>query len=204
MQNIISDLDIYSFRKGWPKWTVIFIPFLYWTTWPIIVYRFNHWTYYKLHIPVLRQIFSLIGFLAHRFVSTFMGIELNKEAYIGKGLFIAHFANIVVSSGSKIGNYASIHQGVTLGGAGRGDKYGDPIIGNNAYIGAGAKIIGRITLGNNIMVGCNAVVTKNFSDNVTLGGIPAKIINYEGSEGFVHYRKKADYKNATTSFNNSI
>jgi serine O-acetyltransferase len=190
-KNLITDLDVYSFRKGWPKWTIVIIPFLYWVTWPIIEYRFNHWVFYKVKIPVIRQLLRIIGFIMHRFISTFTTVEISERAFIGKGLFIAHFGDIVIGHSTRLGNYASVHQGVTFGGAGRGESFGSPTVGHRAYLGAGVKIIGRVVIGDDVAFGCNAVVTKDFPGNVTLGGVPAKIINSEGSQGFIHYRGNA-------------
>lgn len=188
--NLLEDLDIYAYRRGWPKWTWFLMPIFYWTTWPIIDYRFNHWVYFKVKIPLIKQVLQVIGFFSHRFISTFLTVEISERAFIGKGLFIAHFGDIVIGHSTVIGNYLSIHQGVTFGGAGRGTDFGSPAIGDRVYIGAGAKIIGKITLGNDVAIGCNAVVTKNFPNKVTIVGVPAKVINNDGSLGLVHYRNE--------------
>ena len=98
--------------------------------------------------------------------------------------------NIIVSHHSKIGDYCSIHQGVTCGGAGRRDNYGGPKIGDKVYIAAGAKIIGKINIGNDVMIGANSVVVKNVKDKETVAGVPAKHINFQGSSGWIHYRSE--------------
>lgn len=92
----------------------------------------------------------------------------------GPGLSIAHYGTIVVNGRAKVGSNCRIQTCVVIGGKVGSDKF--PRIGDNCYIGSGAKIIGDIELGNNVKIGANAVVTKSFGDNVTLVGVPAKIL----------------------------
>jgi serine O-acetyltransferase len=81
-----------------------------------------------------------------------------------------------------------MHQGVTIGAIGSGGGF--PEIGNCVYFGAGSKILGAVKIGNDVVIGANAVVTRDVPDNAVAGGIPAKIINYKSSQKFVHYREK--------------
>lgn len=105
----------------------------------------------------------------------------------GKGLSIAHVGTIVINANARIGDYCRIHVCTNIGTqAGFSDKA--PTIGNRVYIGPGAKIFGKITIGNNVAIGANAVVNKSFvEDNITIAGVPAKIISSKGSEGMIHY-----------------
>lgn len=92
---------------------------------------------------------------------------------IGEGLSLPHYGTIVISKRSKIGKNARIHICVNIGES----NGGAPIIGDNVYIGPGAKLFGPIKLGNNVIVGANAVVNKSFDeDNIVLAGVPAKIV----------------------------
>lgn len=117
------------------------------------------------------------------------GIEIHESAIIGEGLYIAHLGNIVIGHDTVIGKHASIHQGVTFGGHGRNtEQCGFPKSGDFVYFGAGAKIVGGVIIGNHVMIGCNAVVVKDIPDNGTAVGIPARVVNYNGSHGCVHYR----------------
>lgn len=100
------------------------------------------------------------------------GIELSPRTKIGKGLSISHFGGIAINGRAVIGDDLDIRQGVTIGNT----EKGVPILGNNIYIGAGAKIIGAIKIGDNVKIGANAVVVKDVPDNCTAVGIPAKII----------------------------
>jgi serine O-acetyltransferase len=92
----------------------------------------------------------------------------------------------VVSDQAVIGSNVNISQGITIGRTNRGEKQGVPTIGDEVYIGPGAKIIGKINIGNNITIGANAVVTSDIPNNACVAGIPAKIISYAGSEGYVN------------------
>jgi len=85
-----------------------------------------------------------------------------------------------------IGKNCNISHQVTLGIANRGTHKGVPIIGDNVYIGPGAKIIGDINIGNNVAIGANCVVTKDVPDNAVVVGVPGKVISYEGSMGYVN------------------
>ena len=83
------------------------------------------------------------------------GISIPYSTQIGSGFYIGHFGTIVVNGCSHIGSNCNISHGVTLGVSNRGEKKGYPTLGNNVYLGPGAKIIGAITLGNNVAVGAN-------------------------------------------------
>ncbi len=113
------------------------------------------------------------------------GIDIPCSTNIGMGFYIGHFSGIIVSSSTIIGNNVNISQGVTIGAASRGPRKGAAIIGNEVYIGPGAKIIGKIKIGNNVAIGANAVVTKDIPNNSVVAGIPAKIISATGTEGYI-------------------
>ena len=100
---------------------------------------------------------------------------------IGPGLSIAHWGSIVVHPGVRVGNNCRIHSAVNIG-VFNGKC---PIIDNNVYIAPGAKLFGGITIGNNVTIGANAVVNKDVPSNVTVGGIPAKIISYNNSSRLI-------------------
>lgn len=103
----------------------------------------------------------------------------------GPGLSIAHRGTIVINENAIVGENCRIHVCVNIGGFD-----GAPRIGNNVYIGPGAKIYGDIHIGNNVAIGANAVVNKSFPDNVTIGGIPAQIISEKGSRHIIPALKK--------------
>ena len=106
----------------------------------------------------------------------FTGIEIHPGAKIGRRLFIDHGMGIVIGETATIGDDCTIYHNSTLGGTGK-DKYKrHPDIGNNVMVGSGSKVLGPIKIGNNVKIGANAVVLKDVPDNVTVVGIPAKIV----------------------------
>lgn len=118
------------------------------------------------------------------------GIHLPYGANIGSGFYIGHFGTIIISSQVIIGKNCNISQGVTIGISNRGKYKGCPTIGDNVYIGPGAKIFGAINIGNNVAVGANCVVTKDIPDNSVVVGIPGKVISSKGSMGYIN---RTDY-----------
>lgn len=99
-----------------------------------------------------------------------LGIQIKPNCF-GPGLSIRHYGDIVVNSKARIGSNCVLHSGTNIG-----DKNGCPIIGDNVYVGPGAKIFGRISIGNGVKIGANAVVNKDIPDNCVVAGIPARII----------------------------
>ena len=101
---------------------------------------------------------------------------------IGPGLYIGHFGGIIVSSAAVIGENCNISHGVTIGAAGTRQRGGVPRIGNNVYIGPGAKVFGRITIGNNVKIGANCVVHKDVPENAVVALNPGfEIISFKGN-----------------------
>lgn len=114
------------------------------------------------------------------------GIQIPVSCKIGEGFFIGHWGTIVINSGVNIGKNVNISQGVTIGQLNRGKRMGCPIVGNEVYIGPGAKVLGNITIGNNVAIGANAVVLEDVPDNACVAGVPAKIVSMNGAEGYVN------------------
>lgn len=114
------------------------------------------------------------------------GILLHYRADIGEGLYIGHFGGIIVSEKAKIGRNCNLSHGVTIGQANRGKREGFPTIGDRVYIGPGAKIIGRVYVGNDVAIGANAVVVDDVPANAVVAGIPAEVISMNGSKGYVN------------------
>lgn len=113
------------------------------------------------------------------------GIDIYPKTKIGKGFYIGHFGTIVVSSHAVIGDNCNISQGVTIGMVSRGAKKGLPVIGDRVYIGPGAKLIGRINIGNDVAIGANSVVINDVPDNAVVVGIPGKVVSFGGAGDYV-------------------
>ena len=131
-------------------------------------HRIAHW----LHIHKLRMLARGISQFA-RFLT---GVEIHPGAKIGKCLFIDHGMGIVIGETAEIGDYCNIYHGVTLGGTGKDKGKRHPTLGNHVLVGAGAKILGPFTVGDNARIGGNAVVLKEVPPNATVVGVPGVIV----------------------------
>jgi serine O-acetyltransferase len=122
------------------------------------------------------------------------GIEIHPGATIGERFFIDHGMGVVIGETAEIGNDCTLYHGVTLGGTSwnRGKRH--PTLGNNVVVGAGAKILGPIVIGDSAQIGSNAVVVKPVPPGATAVGIPARIIEKEsgGKGGFSAYAVGSD------------
>ena len=146
----------------------------------VIIYRFGHWAN-QLKIPIVKHFLLLIYLFAKTFIIVGAGIHIPARAKIGKGFVIHNFSGIFISDGT-IGQNCTIQQGVTIGGIRPNiwkGKPRPPRIADNVYIGVGAKILGDVTIGNNVVIGANSVVITDIPDNCTVMGVPARIISRE-------------------------
>lgn len=143
--------------------------FLYPGPQAIILYRIAH----LLHTHC---VFFLPRFISHlaRFLT---GIEIHPGAVIGKGVFIDHGMGVVIGETAVVGDYCLLYQGVTLGGTGKETGKRHPTLGCNVTVGAGAKILGNINIGNHARVGAVSVVLKDIPPNSTVVGIPGQVIS---------------------------
>lgn len=158
-------------------------------------FKYNFWMrtchYTKSNTMLKYSLYPFARFFLGRLIYK-TGISIPPDTKIGSGFYIGHFGGIVVNSQSVIGKNCNISQGVTLGKANRGINKGYPTLGDDVYIGPGAKIIGAVKIGNNVAIGANCVVTKDIPDNSVVVGIPGKVISKEGSKGYVN---RTDYEN---------
>lgn len=134
----------------------------------VIFYRVSHMLYELKLFFMARFISQLARFLT--------GIEIHPGAKIGKGFFIDHGMGVVIGETAEIGDNVTIYHGVTLGGTGKDKGKRHPTVGNNVIIGAGAKLLGPINIGDRTKIGAGAVVLKDVPSNSTAVGVPAKII----------------------------
>ena len=109
------------------------------------------------------------------------GIEIHPGASIGRGFFIDHGDGVVIGETAVIGDNVTLYQGVTLGGTGKDVGKRHPTIGSNVTIGAGAKVLGPFTVGDNSKIGASAVVLKAVPPNCTVVGNPGRIVRREGA-----------------------
>jgi serine O-acetyltransferase len=152
--------------------------FFNWGFRAMMVYRFGRWRY-GVRPRFLRLPFSAIyKYLYFRMKAK--GIELPCEVEVGEGFRIDHQGGIVISGYAKIGKNCVVRNGVTIGLA-RADDPAAPTIGDDVDIGAGAKLLGRIAIGNGVRIGANAVVITDIPSGATAVGVPAKVVRGGGA-----------------------
>lgn len=146
----------------------------------VVVFRFGQWLLKQNKL--VRLCLAIPYGLEYRHVRKGWGIDLPREATIGPGLYIGHYGGIIISPEAKIGSNVAISHQVTIGVAGKGEKAGCPTIGNDVYIGPGAKIFGKIRVGNNVKIGANAVIHADIPDNAIVAADPGfKILSFKGN-----------------------
>ncbi len=143
-------------------------------------HRLAH-TLHTHHVPLLPRLVSHITRLV-------TGIEIHPGAKIGDGFFIDHGMGVVIGETAEIGDDCHLYQGVTLGGTSTRREKRHPTLENNVEVGAGAKLIGAITIGENAQVGAGSVVVTNVPPNATIVGVPGHIVAYRdpGSDTIQH------------------
>lgn len=135
----------------------------------LIMYRLAH-RFHKWKIPFIPRFISHLT----RIVT---GIEIHPEAKIGRRLFIDHGEGLVIGATTIIGDDCLLYQQVTLGGTGKDKGKRHPTLGNNVVVGAGAKILGNINIGDKVRVGAGSVVIHDVPEHSTVVGIPARIVH---------------------------
>lgn len=138
----------------------------------VAAYRVAHRVHEHGH-PFAARAISQVA----RFVT---GIEIHPAAKIGRGLVIDHGMGVVIGETAEIGDNCTLYQGVTLGGTGKDVGKRHPTLGNNVLVGAGAKVLGPFTIGDNTKIAANAVVLAEMPENCTAVGIPARVVKKEG------------------------
>jgi serine O-acetyltransferase len=130
-----------------------------------------------------KKLFRLSRIMLNR-IATKYGCYIGSKTFINYGLKLPHPTGIVIGETVKIGKNCTIFQQVTIGGAKIGDAKENmyPEIGDNVVIFSGAKLLGNISIGNNVIIGANSVVIKSVPDNCTIAGIPAKIIKNKSNK----------------------
>lgn len=110
------------------------------------------------------------------------GVTLNPGTEIGPGLYIPHPGCIVINPNCKIGRNLYLSHDVLLGKAHSGPRQGEPAVGDDVFIGAGARLLGKLTIGNNAAIGANAVVLSDIPENTFAAGAPAKVVKEMGAK----------------------
>jgi serine O-acetyltransferase len=137
----------------------------------VVFHRLAHWLH-KIGIPFIPRFISHIS----RFLT---GIEIHPGAKIGNGVFIDHGMGVVIGETAIVGDYALIYQGVTLGGTGKETGKRHPTLGSHVIVGAGAKVLGNIFIGDRVRIGAGSVVLRDAPSDTTVVGIPGRITRQE-------------------------
>ncbi|MEL6553948.1 MAG: serine O-acetyltransferase [Cyanobacteria bacterium J06621_11] len=139
----------------------------------LVLHRFAYWLW-NIGIPFLPRMIS-------HFARALTGVEIHPGATIGSGVFIDHGMGVVIGETAIVGDLSLIYQGVTLGGTGKESGKRHPTIGTGVVVGAGAKVLGNIQIGNNVRIGAGSVVLREVPSDCTVVGIPGRIL-YRGGE----------------------
>jgi serine O-acetyltransferase len=161
--------DIRSAREqnvGRDKWDQRVRVFFQPGTLVVLTYRFCHWVR-SIRTPGLRHLAWFPVMIVRGFTQVLTGVHISSKAWIGPG-FVVHTVYGIFIPPVKIGKNCSVQTGVVIG-------YGVRSIGDDVLIGAGAKIVNPITIGNNVLIAPNSLVTTDVPDNVTVAGVPARI-----------------------------
>ena len=135
-------------------------------------YRLSHWLWQKRLYCLGRMLSQLARFCT--------GIEIHPGARIGNRLFIDHGMAVIIGETVVLGDDVTMYQGVTLGGTGKEKGKRHPTIGDKVTIGAGAKVLGNIAIGENCRIGAGSVVLRDVPKNSTVVGVPARIVSNHG------------------------
>jgi serine O-acetyltransferase len=138
----------------------------------LALHRISH-RLWRQGLPLLPRLLSQVGRL-------FTGIEIHPGAGIGHGVFIDHGMGVVIGETAVIGDQCLLYQGVTLGGTGKELGKRHPTLGTNVVVGAGAKVLGAITVGANTRIGAGSVLLRDVAANSTVVGIPGRVIHQSG------------------------
>ena len=141
--------------------------------WAMIVYRFGRWRY-SIRPSFLRLPFSMVYHVLFKIIQIVTGIELPCEVRLGRNFIIDHFGGIVISGYSRFGDNCRIRTGVVVGLA-HVEHPCAPVFGDNVDIGAGAKVLGPITIGDNVLIGANEVVVSDVPTDSVVTGVPGRI-----------------------------
>lgn len=140
----------------------------------LMLHRPAYWLYRHNCFFLARALSQIARFLT--------GIEIHPGAKIGRGVLIDHGAGVVIGETAEIGDGCTIYQGVTLGGTGKDKGKRHPTLGRNVLVGAGAKILGPFTVGDNSKVAAGAVLLEPLEDNSTAVGVPARAVRVAGKK----------------------
>jgi serine O-acetyltransferase len=162
----------------WRTWLTAFFEM---SVWAVGIFRFGKWVQ-SIRFGLLRKALLVIYFLLYKTSEALSGVRISIYSEIGPGLVVHNFGGVIIRG--RMGRNCTIVQGAQLISRSDGKDSGWPTLGDNVYVGSGAKVLGNIRVGNNVRIGANAVVMTDVPDNSLVMPPECKVIR-----GF--YRKKA-------------
>jgi len=138
----------------------------------LLLHRVSH-RLWRLRLPLLPRLLSQVS-------RVLTGIEIHPGAQVGAGVFIDHGMGVVIGETAVVGNRCLLYQGVTLGGTGKQHGKRHPTLQENVVVGAGAKVLGAITVGANTRIGAGSVLLRDVAPDSTVVGIPGRVIHQSG------------------------
>jgi serine O-acetyltransferase len=157
--------------------------------WAVLGYRFCRWLYLLETIWFIKKPLNRLAGVVSLFVQLATHVTFPWRASIGPGLFIPHVGCIVVNSSTIMGSNCTLAQNVSIGhrAGGRKRRGGSPKIGNRVYIGPGATIIGPISIGDDALIGVDAIVMRSVPPRGVVAGNPARLLSRRGSFDLIVY-----------------
>ena len=171
LDSFASDVTA-AFTKDPAALSVIEVLTSYPGTQAVLLHRIAHF-FHSIGLPFIPRYISNIA-------RQITAIEIHPGAKIGKNFFIDHGGGVVIGETTEVGDNCLLYQGVTLGGTSDKREKRHPTLKNNIVVGAGAKVLGPITIGNNVKIGANSVVINDVPDNSVVVGIPGRIVARNG------------------------
>jgi serine O-acetyltransferase len=149
----------------------------------VVVFRFCRWAR-SVKTPIIGLLLRILARILHLGVMVVSGINIQPYSAIGRGFAIHNFSCIFILA-ERMGDNCTVNQGVTIGNV-RGSPR-PPILGDNVYVGAGAKILGEVNIGSNVVIAANSLVVSNVPDNCTVAGVPARVISKGADSPYLKY-----------------
>jgi len=143
--------------------------------WSIAAYRLGNWLHVERPTAIVRIPLKLLSFVMLRFCMVFMEMDIDPQATIGGGFYMAHIGGVHINQGVVIGSNCDIAHHTTIGASAMG-RGGVPVLGDNVFIGTGAVLVGKIRVGSGAKIAANTLVMTNVPEGATVMGVPGRII----------------------------
>ncbi|MEL6130039.1 MAG: serine O-acetyltransferase [Cyanobacteria bacterium J06636_28] len=183
LRNFIADFKV-VFERDPAARNALEVLFCYPGLHALLLYRLAH-NLWNLGLPFVPRFISHVARLI-------TGIEIHPGATIGQGVFIDHGMGVVIGETATVGDYSLIYQGVTLGGTGKETGKRHPTVGMQVVVGAGAKVLGNIQIGDNARVGAGSVVLRDVPSGCTVVGVPGRVVHRSSRSGPLEHGQLPD------------